>query len=314
VEFVNNGIMGMIRPPIIAPIKWNFPRGDHSKRSLSGIGAGAACGVPGELCGERNGPGAGIEKNFLPVETVAHARVGWTLHAIGVVPCTGNLGKGDSTMPYARRLVLQVIERILIIGQYALRVGVEEQGYTRSMLGVEGEVKALFLCDPGCPEGEWRAFSFSPIIQRFLFDSHSIEQAHSERVPRTAFIVSHPRKCLFLHRVKYPGACHVAVIPAKLILDPDPGAGIPDKPCVLSGMTTEGYPAACGGVVYRFILLMNVERSNEVSAVFSQGEYGIDQIRKGMAQHEIRRFIGKVIWEVEKGAEPARRGNFEKIV
>jgi hypothetical protein len=38
-------------------------------------------------------------------------------------------------------------------------------------------------------------------------------------------------------------ARYVAVIPAKLVLDPDRGAGIwiPDKPCGLSGMTTEGY-------------------------------------------------------------------------
>jgi hypothetical protein len=57
----------------------------------------------------------------------------------------------------------------------------------------------------------------------------------------------------------------------------------------------------------------HLELSHGVSAAFSQGGYRIDQVRRGMAQHGSRRFIGKVIWEVEKGSERARRGNFEKI-
>jgi hypothetical protein len=54
---------------------------------------------------------------------------------------------------------------------------------------------------------------------------------------------------LFLHRVKHPVASDSTVIPAKPVLDPDRGAGtwISDKPYRLSGMTTEEYPAPCGG-------------------------------------------------------------------
>jgi hypothetical protein len=66
---------------------------------------------------------------------------------------------------------------------------------------------------------------------------------------------------LFLHRVKYSVASDLAVIPAKLVLDSNRGAGIwiPDKPCGLSGMTAEGCLAACSGRVHSNERLMSNE-------------------------------------------------------
>jgi len=74
-------------------------------------------------------------------------------------------------------------------------------------------------------------------------------------------IDSERRALFFFLRGTYPVACDVSVIPAKLVSDPDRGAGIwiPDKPCGLSGMTPEGYPVACGGVVHSMKEMSSLE-------------------------------------------------------
>jgi len=50
------------------------------------------------------------------------------------------------------------------------------------------------------------------------------------------------------------------VIPAKPVPDHDRGAGtwIADKPCGLSGMTTEGYPAVYGGWLILIFVLSEI--------------------------------------------------------